>query len=107
MISVVFIFEKNFIIGYKVSGHSGHKKHGHDIICAAVSSAAYMTVNAITEILCANAFTSIKDGYMYVKIASQDADLCSLVFQSFKLHIKALCKQYGNFINFKNVFLSM
>ena len=34
---------------FRISGHSGYAEQGYDIVCAAVSSMAFLTVNNITE----------------------------------------------------------
>ena len=48
----VRIFDKTGILyGFEVTGHSGSAPSGEDIVCAAVSSAAYMTANTVTDIL--------------------------------------------------------
>lgn len=39
------------LLGFSVLGHSGLAQEGEDILCAAVSSAAYMTANTVLEIL--------------------------------------------------------
>ena len=38
------------LLGFSVLGHSGLAQEGEDILCAAVSSAAYMTANTVLEI---------------------------------------------------------
>ena len=38
------------ILGFEISGHSGYAEAGEDIVCAGVSSAVQLTVNAVVEI---------------------------------------------------------
>ena len=45
------INRENEVIKYiKISGHSGYKERGSDIVCASVSSIAITTVNALISI---------------------------------------------------------
>lgn len=83
--------------GFCISGHNGTA--GEDIICAAVSSAAYMTVNTITEIMNAEAQVTVEDGYMLVRIFNKEITACRLLLEGFKLHMIGLEEQYPQNIN--------
>ena len=49
MIEVEFFREPDgTLTGYTFSGHSDYAEQGSDIVCAAVSSAAYMAANTIS-----------------------------------------------------------
>ncbi|WP_442974828.1 ribosomal-processing cysteine protease Prp, partial [Ruminococcus sp.] len=48
MIEAIFTVTDKVIRGFEISGHSDYSEHGSDIICAAVSSAAYMAANTVT-----------------------------------------------------------
>ena len=45
-----FLTDEKGIYGFIIKGHSGYGEQGGDIVCAAVSSAAYMVINTITDI---------------------------------------------------------
>ncbi len=94
MIRISFIRQQNSLIGFKLLGHSGYAEHGSDIVCASVSSAAYMTANTITEILGLSADISVDDGYMMMKLTSQDALKAQDILRGFELHVTELSKQY-------------
>ncbi|MBW7573475.1 ribosomal-processing cysteine protease Prp [Caproiciproducens faecalis] len=85
------------LLGFSLSGHNGEA--GRDIICAAVSSAAYMTANTITEIVRANAQITVEDGYMLVRISLNEAKDCRSILAGFKLHMLELEEQYPQNIN--------
>nr|WP_319487973.1 ribosomal-processing cysteine protease Prp [uncultured Caproiciproducens sp.] len=85
------------LLGFSLSGHNGEA--GRDIICAAVSSAAYMTANTITEIVKANAQVTVDDGYMLVRIPLNEAKDCHSILAGFKLHMIELEEQYPQNIN--------
>ena len=51
MTDVTIYFDNRNCIGFELYGHSGFEEEGHDIVCAAISSAAMMTINGIGEVL--------------------------------------------------------
>ena len=85
------------LVGFQVSGHNGEA--GEDIICAAVSSPAYMTANTITDIIKADAQVTVEDGYMLVRVSPKEAKVCRSIFAGFKLHMLGLEEQYPQNIN--------
>ncbi len=87
------------LLGFNISGHSGQGNEGNDIICAAVSSAAYMTANTITDVLKADADVEASDGEMFVRVSKKDAISCRAVLAGFKLHMIGLEEQYPQNIN--------
>ena len=50
MTRVVFLRAGQTLLGYDISGHSGAGVAGEDVVCAAISSAAYLVANTITEV---------------------------------------------------------
>lgn len=93
MIRAEFFASKNGgLIGFCVTGHNGLA--GRDIICAAVSSAAYMTANTITDVIRANAETAVEDGYMLVRVPTEQQEACQSILEGFRLHMLGLMEQY-------------
>ncbi|MDQ5983592.1 MAG: hypothetical protein RUMPE_00616 [Eubacteriales bacterium SKADARSKE-1] len=90
-----FITAQGTILGFHIKGHAKTEESGKDIICAAVSSAAYMTANTMSEIIKADADVSVFDsGEMYLKINTKDINFCRDILLGFKLHMIALEEQY-------------
>ena len=89
--------EDGRISGFSVSGHSGYAEAGQDIVCAAVSSAAYMAVNTITEILGENVEADVSDGYMKIRLCSGN-QAATDILRGLELHISELSKDYPDFI---------
>lgn len=89
-----FTFSDGRPAGFCISGHSGAGEEGNDIVCAAVSSAAYMTANTITDVVGIQASVSVKDGYMDCKIAPEDVKVCFPLLKGLRLHLLALRQQY-------------
>ncbi len=94
MITVKFFTNCGKLKGFEVKGHSGLAERGNDILCAAVSSASYMTVNTLTEVLKADVSVKVnEDGYMKAVI-SDATDEAENLLKGFQVHITALAKDY-------------
>ncbi len=95
MINVNFFVKENRICGFEISGHSGMSARGSDILCAAVSSAAYMTANTLTEVLHGAVKADVNDDDGYMKIMLFDTtEKTEIILKGFQIHINALAKDY-------------
>ncbi|MBQ8574499.1 MAG: ribosomal-processing cysteine protease Prp [Clostridia bacterium] len=93
MIKARFFTTDNKICGYEISGHSGSAEAGQDIICAFVSSAAYMAANTLTEIVKAKADIDVSDGFMSVQIQSKLSE-AQQILEGLRLHLESLAGDY-------------
>ncbi len=93
MITVEIHGQEDALVGFTVSGHAGAGAAGEDIVCAAVSSAAFMTANTVTEIIGADAEAISEDGYMHL-IVLDDVPACQSILQGFLLHMRQMQTQY-------------
>lgn len=100
MIKVVFYEKDNLICGFRMAGHSGFDEEGRDIICASVSSGAYLTANTLTEIVGATADITVEDGLMEFILKDKLHESQSHL-QGLKLHIHSLAQDYKKFISCK------
>ncbi|MBQ2668198.1 MAG: ribosomal-processing cysteine protease Prp [Clostridia bacterium] len=83
------------VLGFSITGHAGMAEAGSDILCAAVSSAAYMTANTVLEVLRITPVSlRVEEGDMLFRIAERDEKPCRTVFSGFKLHLLGLEEQY-------------
>ncbi len=98
MIRVRFRMRQGQLTGFSLSGHADAAPAGEDIVCAAVSSAAYMTANTLTEILRLPAEISVGEGSMEVALTG-DATAAQAILSGFRLHIQALQDQYPTCIS--------
>ena len=97
MIKIDFLVTRSGeLVGFEISGHANYANHGKDIICVAVSSTAYMTINSISEILKIDAEIRIneKHGYMYLSVPFRDSKVCELILKSFKTHMLLMEESY-------------
>lgn len=88
-------------MGFRVHGHSGYAEEGEDIVCAAISSAVFMAMNTVTDVIGVDAEVYAEDGNAVMKILSKDAETCKIVLQGLKLHLLDLERQYGEFLKVK------
>ena len=66
---------------------------GQDIVCAAVSSAALMAANTITDVIGTPAKAEAESGSMIFHL-SETNEKTEAILRGFELHLKELSKQY-------------
>ena len=98
MILAKFYSSKSELVGFSVSGHSGYADSGSDIVCASVSSCAYMVANTVTEIFRLKAEIEVDDGFLELRVSEADAEKVKELFRGFELHLKALEQDYGKYL---------
>ncbi len=97
MTSVKFLADSKGLYGFEISGHSSldcDDEVGR-IVCAAVSSAAYMTANTITEIIGDKAEAVVDDAKMLFSV-KMPCESTVKVLEGLKLHLSELSDQYSN-----------
>ena len=87
--------------GFSVKGHctaDANDELGR-LVCASVSSAAYLVANTITEVIGDKSDVSVdeKSGEMKLSLASPNNET-KIVLKGFALHIKQLSEQYPDCI---------
>jgi uncharacterized protein YsxB (DUF464 family) len=102
MTQVVFFTDNDLITGFNIKNHSGYGEEGEDIVCSAISSASYMTVNTVTDVLKLKPKVLFADdAEMELQLNSKDAMEASTLLEGFKLHITELSKEYEDYIKVK------
>ena len=99
MISVTFYKNGSDFSGFEFKGHSDYAEEGKDIVCSAVSSAAYLTANNITDFFNINADVTVSGGYM--KLTAEKSDNLNRLLDGFYQHTLQLSEQYKKDINVK------
>ncbi len=96
MTSVKFLSKCESIYGFEIKGHSSANFDDFEgkIVCSAVSSAAYMTANTITEIIGDECDITVDDALMRVKVIAPSGKTIA-VLEGLKLHLTELSKQYS------------
>ena len=90
---------KLFPNGFSVKGHCSANKNDEagKLVCAAVSSAVYLTVNTITDVIGDKADITERDGEMTVRL-SFVSEQSKTLLSGFKIHILQLGEQYPDCI---------
>ncbi len=85
--------------GFSVKGHSTADANDETgrLVCASISSAAYLVANTITDVFADEAHIEIDDGKMLVEIACMSSQTANLL-KGFELHVRQLSEQYPNCI---------
>lgn len=94
MIQAEFFSQAGRPVGFRLKGHSGFSSAGTDIVCAAVSSAAYLAANTITDVAGSAADVTAKDGMMFLKLFSPADPVAGAILKGFRLHMEGLQEQY-------------
>ena len=89
-----FFINQGTIVGFEISGHACAGRYGSYIVCAAISSAALMAANTITEIYGIPAQIIEKDGYLKLMLSVNDSKRCQELLRGLSLHLAELEKQY-------------
>lgn len=103
MTKVEFCLDKGNIVSFKVEGHSGYSEKGSDIVCSAVSSTVWMTVNALENILRLNVEYFQEDGKVYCSISEEDAQRAGAFMEALRQFLCNLSSEYGKYLTVKEV----
>ncbi len=96
MTEIRFTLKNGDITGFDIKGHSSADETDEKgkVICAAVSSAAYMAANTLSEIIGAEISAEMCDACMSVRIFTLIPE-SQVVLRGLRLHLSELSKQYG------------
>ena len=102
IIAEFFKGSESVTAGFCVKGHSGMSEAGTDIVCAAVSSAVYLTVNTITDVLKLNPEVEVRDGFLRLIFRTKAQALkAKTLTDGLELHLKSLEKDYPKNVKVK------
>lgn len=93
MVNITLFARDGALCGFRMSGHAGGTA-GRDIVCAAVSSAALMAANTITDVCGCHAVTRMRDGYLLLSVGTRDIGRGEETLEGLRLHLEQLARQY-------------
>ena len=96
----VIIKETDKINSIEISGHSGYKEAGADIVCASVSSICITTVNGILSIDDGSIEYKKSDGYLNINIIKHSNIVDKLIMNMINL-LEELKEQYEDYIEIR------
>ena len=96
MTRVKFLSNDEKLYGFEILGHSSVDCNDAEgkIVCAAISSAGFMAVNTIIEIIGDKCDAVVDDAKMFVSVKNP-SDKTIAVLKGLKLHLTELSKQYS------------
>ncbi|HZK39738.1 MAG TPA: ribosomal-processing cysteine protease Prp [Clostridia bacterium] len=94
MVKVIIFTSEGVLRGFDISGHAGTATAGKDIVCAAVSSAAYLVANTITEVIGIRAQAKVSKASMHLKLTKEQSLKAQVILKGFELHINELQKAH-------------
>lgn len=103
MINAIFYNNNNFYYSFRVEGHSDYNIAGKDIVCAAVSSAVEMTINAIKNVIGEKINLEIDDirAIVCFELINKDNEVASLFIKSLCNHLVNISEVYPDNIKIK------
>ena len=101
MITVKFYSQAGLLVGFSLDGHAGRGEEGEDLLCASVSSAAYMTANTITDVLHIQTDLEVGEGHMRLLLSPEEAQRAQALFKGFGLHLASLAEDYPENVKVK------
>lgn len=97
MIKITVKKNKDIIESISVTGHSGYKESGSDIVCASVSSICITTVNAMIRLDNMAIEYEETDGYLKVDIKQHSKTIDTLALNMVEL-LCELASDYKDYI---------
>ena len=98
MIRATILTRGEQLCGFEIQGHAGFAEQGRDIVCAAVSSAAYLTANTLTEVCGCRAKVNEKEGRLSVIVSPEEEKAAQVTLKGLQLHLDGLSAQYPKYI---------
>lgn len=91
------------IISISAEGHSGYAEAGSDIVCAAVSSATRLTINALTEIASISGEITVDGdkplmGFAFRTQGDAMAPMAQAFLRAYQLEIEQIAAEYSKYI---------
>ena len=95
MTSVKFFYCNNMMVGFELKGHSTSDENDDmgRLVFAAISSAAILTANTLTDVLFCDCSIKESDGYLKLMLNNKQQE-AQTTLNGFKIHIEGLNKEY-------------
>ncbi|MBR7142335.1 MAG: ribosomal-processing cysteine protease Prp [Clostridia bacterium] len=87
-------------VAFVIRGHSGYAESGADIVCAAVSSAAQLVCNTVTEVLGIRADVRADEASatLSLQLPAGCSETAASLLKGLQLHLQELAAQYPRFL---------
>jgi len=90
----IFSAEDGTLTGFSVTGHSGTAEHGHDIVCAGVSSVTLTAALGLDEYLHRKVHVEEASGKLKVRLEERPDERTEAILRTMLLGLRAIAAQY-------------
>jgi len=87
----------NVINSIEIKGHTGYQVSGKDIVCAAISSSAITSINAILSLEENTIEVTEKDGYLFINTL-KNSDITNKLLQNLVDMLKDIESEYPKYL---------
>ncbi|MGE5454030.1 MAG: ribosomal-processing cysteine protease Prp [Methylocystaceae bacterium] len=102
MVKYTIQTSKQKIVGFQVTGHTGYKEAGQDIVCAGVSAIAQTAALGLVNHLGQQTRWHQETGKLSCQISNLQSDeeviASQAILRSMQLGIEAICEAYPDFV---------
>lgn len=95
------VFARDFS-GFSLSGHAGYADAGEDIVCAAVSAMANLTVDAAEAFGAVAEITAAEEGFLSYRL-DNDCGEAKKLLETFYKELEQLQEQYPKHVRVKKI----
>ena len=86
------------ISGFEVTGHANTAPHGHDIVCAGVSSLSQTALLGVGEYLHRDVDYKAESGELYMKLKDKPDKLTEAILQTMLIGMREIEKLYPTIV---------
>ena len=97
MTNIKVLKSGSHINSIEIKGHTGYQVSGKDIVCAAISSSAITSINAILSIEENTIEVKENDGYLLINTL-KDSDITNKLLQNLIDMLKDIEKEYPKYL---------
>ena len=103
MTEATFYLSEGMICSFEIKGHSGYAASGEDIVCAAISSTVWMTVNTLENILHLDVEYKTSDADVFLEVSDRDIGSAQVLLEGFRQFLCNLSAEYKKYLTVKEV----
>lgn len=91
----------DIIVNIHINDHAGFAEYGNDIVCAAISSIIFGTLNALVHYGCNQKQIIVDDSKASIHISLNDENDLQVVAQTMLIQLQTIQESYPDYIKIK------
>ncbi|MGN1344801.1 MAG: ribosomal-processing cysteine protease Prp [Traorella sp.] len=100
MVKVRIVSKGQYLQKIEISGHANSDIYGHDLVCAAVSSIAFGTLNAL-DIMTSKSVHLMVNQKITIEVTNLLDETCQIILNTMKIQLDTIKEQYSKYIEIK------